>query len=120
NEMCGICGIAYFDPSVIADKQSLLSMRDSMTHRGPDDAGYYIAPGIALGARRLAILDLSERGHMPMASVDGRYQIVYNGEAYNFRVLRSLLETRGHQFRSNTDTEVLLSLYIEEGPQMLE
>src|SRR5262245_58142831 len=118
--MCGICGIAYSDPSVIADKQTLVSMRDSMTHRGPDDAGDFIAPGIALGSRRLAILDLSERGHMPMASADGRYKIVYNGEIYNFRDLRSLLEKRGYQFKSNSDTEVLLTMFVEEGPRMLD
>src|SRR5262245_19954493 len=118
--MCGICGIAYSDPSRIADKQTLLMMRDSMTHRGPDGAGHYIAPGIALGSRRLAILDLSERGAMPMASSDGRYQIIYNGEVYNYRELRLMLETRGYRFRSNTDTEVLLSLFTEEGPRMLE
>jgi asparagine synthase (glutamine-hydrolysing) len=94
-------------------------MRDSLTHRGPDDAGDYVAPGVALGSRRLAILDLSPRGHMPMATPDGRYHIAYNGEVYNYRELRRALEDRGHTFRSNTDTEVVLRLYVDEGPAML-
>jgi len=94
-------------------------MRDLLTHRGPDDAGQFIAPGIALGSRRLSIIDLSDRGHMPMTTEDGRYSITYNGEVYNFRELRSLLEDRGHRFRSDTDTEVVLRLYSDEGPAML-
>lgn len=118
--MCGLCGIAYTDPSRIAAEPAVLAMRDSLAHRGPDDAGIYLAPGIALGSRRLAILDLSEHGHMPMSSPDGRYHIVYNGEVYNFQELRASLEAKGYRFRSNTDTEVLLSLYIDEGPRMLD
>jgi asparagine synthase (glutamine-hydrolysing) len=77
-------------------------------------------PGVALASRRLAIFDLSIRGRMPMATPDGRYSIAYNGAVYNFRELRSLLEGRGHSFRTQTDTEVLLHLYAEEGPAMLE
>jgi asparagine synthase (glutamine-hydrolysing) len=80
-------------------------MRDVLTHRGPDDAGQHLAPGVALGSRRLAILDLSERGHMPMSTPDGRCWIIYNGEVYNYRELRSTLEARGYAFRWNTDTE---------------
>lgn len=118
--MCGLCGIAFTDPSRHGDGATLLRMRDSLTHRGPDDAGHYLSPGIALGSRRLAIQDLSERGHMPMASTDGRYHIAYNGEVYNFQALRSHLEARGFTFRSHTDTEVLLNLYIDEGPKMLD
>jgi asparagine synthase (glutamine-hydrolysing) len=96
------------------------AMRDVLAHRGPDDAGSYLAPGVALGSRRLAILDLSEQGHMPMQSADGRYWITYNGEIYNYRDLRAELASRGHRFRSHTDTEVVLHLYQEQGPQMLE
>jgi asparagine synthase (glutamine-hydrolysing) len=95
-------------------------MRDSMRHRGPDDAGSYLAPGIALGSRRLAILDLSRRGHMPMSTPDGRYEIVYNGEVYNYVELRRILEGRGYRFHSNTDTEVVLNLYADQGPGMLD
>ena len=118
--MCGICGIVYQDRSCLVSEHKLLVMRDVLTHRGPDDAGCYLAPGIALGSRRLAILDLSERGHMPMGTPEGRYHIVYNGEVYNYRELRSALESRGYTFRSNTDTEVLLCLYMDEGPAMLD
>lgn len=118
--MCGICGIVSRDPSEIVEIAALIAMRDSMERRGPDDAGHYIAPGVALGSRRLAIIDLSDRGHMPMSTEDGRYHLVYNGEIYNFKELRAWLESRGHRFRSNTDTEVLLNLFVEEGPRMLE
>ncbi len=118
--MCGLCGIAFRDANQIGSEHELLAMRDMLHHRGPDDAGHYLAPGIALGSRRLAILDLSERGHMPMSTPDGRYWIAYNGEVYNYRELRPWLEARGHEFRSGTDTEVLLYLYAEEGPRMLD
>ncbi len=118
--MCGICGIVSVDPVYFVPERTLVTMRDSLAHRGPDDAGVYRAPGVGLGARRLAILDLSERGHMPMSTGDGRFWIVYNGEVYNFRDLRGRLEGRGHRFRSKTDTEVLLCLYADEGPAMLE
>lgn len=118
--MCGICGFVYSERSRPASEQRLLMMRDSLTHRGPDDAGNYLAPGIALGSRRLAILDLSERGHMPMSSPDGRHWITYNGEVYNYRELRAHLEARGHKFHSNTDTEVVLALYLEEGTAALD
>lgn len=118
--MCGFAGFVHEDRGYPFSEHQLLAMRDSITHRGPDDAGHYLAPGIGLSSRRLAILDLSERGHMPMSTPDGRYHIVYNGEVYNYRELRALLETRGYIFRSNTDTEVLLHLYAAEGPAMLE
>ncbi len=69
--MCGICGIVYNDRTRPVSGRMLLSMRDALAHRGPDDAGHYLASGIALGSRRLSIIDLSERGHMPMATPDG-------------------------------------------------
>src|SRR2546425_13336736 len=102
--MCGICGIVHEDRSYLVSEYRLLAMRDTLTHRGPDDAGHYLSPGIALGSRRLAILDLSDRGHMPMSTADGRYWITYNGEGYNYQELRSALQTPGDTFRSNTDT----------------
>jgi asparagine synthase (glutamine-hydrolysing) len=95
-------------------------MRDSLTHRGPDDAGSFVAPGIALGSRRLSVIDLSRRGHMPMGTPDNRYWITYNGEVYNFQELRRFLEGKGYEFQSNTDTEVVLALYTYEGPSMLD
>jgi asparagine synthase (glutamine-hydrolysing) len=93
-------------------------MRDQLRHRGPDDAGLTVSHRVALGSRRLAILDLSERGHMPM-SLGERYWIAYNGEVYNYRELREPLLRAGYAFRSDTDTEVLLALYAEHGPSML-
>src|SRR5262245_27193219 len=118
--MCGICGIVSVDRGYPIAESALLEMRDSLIHRGPDDAGHYLAAGVALGSRRLAILDLSQRGHMPMSTPDGRYWITYNGEVYNFQDLRPTLQARGYTFRSKTDTEVLLYLYAHEGPAMLE
>jgi asparagine synthase (glutamine-hydrolysing) len=117
--MCGLCGAVHRDRSYLFGENGLLEMRDTLVHRGPDDAGHHVAPGIALASRRLSILDLSERGRMPMSTEDGRYWIVHNGEIYNFRDLRSGLAARGHTFRTETDTEVLLRLYAEEGAGML-
>lgn len=117
--MCGINGEVHRDPTFPIDEHRVRAQRDTLTHRGPDDSGCYFGPGVALCSRRLAILDLSPRGHMPMSTDDGRYSIVYNGEVYNFGELRRSLEQRGCQFISNTDTEVLLQLYVLEGPAML-
>jgi asparagine synthase (glutamine-hydrolysing) len=117
--MCGINGVVHRGSVAPVDEAVLLAMRDTMTHRGPDDAGHHMTPGAALGSRRLSILDLSPRGRMPMGTPDGRYWITYNGEVYNYRDLRSRLEARGHSFVSNTDTEVILRLYAEEGAAML-
>ena len=118
--MCGLAGAVWNRPDSPVSEEMLVAMRDSLRHRGPDDAGHWRGESVALASRRLAILDLSERGHMPMVSEDGRYHIVYNGEIYNFRDIRPFLQGRGHRFRSDTDTEVLLNLYIEEGPAMLD
>ena len=118
--MCAIAGIAYASADRLPDTRMLETMRDAMTPRGPDDCGSWIAPGVGLASRRLSIVDLSERGRMPMATEDGRYVIVHNGEVYNYRELRKDLISRGHSFRSDTDTEVLLRLYAEAGPGMLD
>jgi asparagine synthase (glutamine-hydrolysing) len=117
--MCGINGVVGAGAGVPLDEATLLAMRDSLTHRGPDDAGHHLTAGAALGSRRLAILDLSARGRMPMSTPDGRFWITYNGEVYNYRDLRTLLEARGHSFATRTDTEVILRLFAEEGPAML-
>src|SRR5213593_3306835 len=117
--MCGLCGIVRGDQAGPVGERELLAMRDSLQHCGPDDSGHHLGPGVGLGSRRLSIIDLSERGRMPMSTVDGRYVIVYNGEVYNFKELRAGLQTRGHSFRSQTDTEVILYLFVEEGPAML-
>jgi asparagine synthase (glutamine-hydrolysing) len=118
--MCGICGIVSTSPGPPVQRDALVAMRDALAHRGPDDSGDYLSAGVALGSRRLAILDVSPRGHMPMATDDGRFHIVHNGEVYNFRELRAELQDRGRTFRSDTDTEVILQMYAEHGPSMLE
>jgi asparagine synthase (glutamine-hydrolysing) len=118
--MCAICGFATNDFGRTPGRETLLAMRETMEARGPDDCGDRIEAGVGLGSRRLAILDLSSRGRMPMSSADGRYWIVHNGEIYNYRELREPLAARGYQFRSDSDTEVLLAAFIDEGPAMLE
>ena len=118
--MCGIAGFVHDDAARRASARTLAAMRDALNHRGPDDNGCYLAAGVGLASCRLSILDLSERGHMPMTTHDGRYHIVYNGEVYNYRELRDELQSRGYRFRSNTDTEVVLALYALDGPAILD
>ncbi|MFW2390617.1 MAG: asparagine synthase (glutamine-hydrolyzing) [Polyangiales bacterium] len=112
--MCGIVGVWRMDGRAV-DPVGVEKMRDSLTHRGPDDAGLWFEGPVALGHRRLSIIDLSEAGRMPMASPDGRVQAVFNGEVYNFCALRDELEAKGHPFRSGTDSEVVLRAYEEWG-----
>ena len=108
--MCGICGFYGFK-----DKNVLKRMVKSISHRGPDDNGLYIAENdVYLGHTRLSIIDLSEKGRQPMSNEDGTIWITYNGETYNFMVLRKNLE-KNHDFCSNTDTEVLIHAYEEYG-----
>src|SRR5262245_23207688 len=118
--MCGICGIAI--PKQLNRRVSesrLIAMRDTLTHRGPDDAGLYLDDGVGLGHRRLSIVDL-DGGRQPMANEDGRILIVFNGEIYNHRDLRSELEERGHQYRTASDTETIIHLYEERGECAVE
>lgn len=117
--MCGICGVVPLDGRRRPEDALLCNMRDALDHRGPDSGGVWSSVGVGLGSARLAIVDLSSRGDMPMLSEDGRYAIVHNGEVYNFRELRSDLEKDGFRFRSDTDTEVLLRLYDIHGSRML-
>ncbi len=115
--MCGINGILRLADSAPAiDREELLRSRDSMISRGPDGAGAWISDDgrVALASRRLAILDLSAAGAQPMASADGRFHAVMNGEIYNFAGLRRELEADGVRFRSHSDTEVVLALYARE------
>ena len=95
-------------------------MRDTIAHRGPDDGGAWTDPAnrVALGHRRLSIVDLSPAGHKPMPNEDGTVWITYNGEVYNHAALRAELEAKGHVYRSHTDTETILHLYEEEGPAL--
>ncbi|MGB8329377.1 MAG: asparagine synthase (glutamine-hydrolyzing) [Polyangiales bacterium] len=117
--MCGIVGAWQLD-GIAVDPAALIAMRDSLVHRGPDDAGLWIDGPVGLGHRRLAIIDLSEAGRMPMSSPDGRVQAVYNGEVYNFRALRTELEAKGHHFFSETDSEVVLRAYEQWGTESFE
>jgi asparagine synthase (glutamine-hydrolysing) len=91
-----------------------------MWSRGPDDEGLHIAPPLALGQRRLSIIDLSPAGHQPMLSADGRFALVFNGEFYNYRTHRTQLSASGVAFKGDSDTEVLLHLLIREGMSALE
>lgn len=116
--MCGIAGIFHLDGQP-ASPVLLKRMTDVISHRGPDGEGQYIDSSAGLGHRRLAILDLSPAGHQPMRSPCGRFIISYNGEVYNFRELRVELESLGHGFRSQTDTEVVLHAFVEWGEQSL-
>lgn len=117
--MCGITGL--YSKSPVADRSLLLKMRDSITHRGPDDAGCWWSEDGSLGLahRRLAIIDLSPAGHQPMKDQTCENHIVFNGEIYNYKDLRKTLEQKGHPFHSQSDTEVLLKAYREWGMDCL-
>jgi asparagine synthase (glutamine-hydrolysing) len=120
--MCGIVGIYAHHPGASkVDRGELRRIRDHMRARGPDGEGEWFSGDgrVALGHRRLSIIDLSERGAQPMASADGKLRITFNGEIYNYRALRQQLEAKGHVFRSDSDTEVLLHLYAEQGEAMV-
>jgi asparagine synthase (glutamine-hydrolysing) len=120
--MCGISGLVN-----CGDRETLARMTNVQAHRGPDDSGLWERRSadctyVGLGSRRLAILDLSAEGHMPMSNEDGTVWITYNGEIYNFAALRRELEGKNnaHRFRSHTDTEVVLHLYEEYGPDRFQ
>lgn len=122
--MCGIAGIIA---NGVPDMGSCLArMSNKLVHRGPDDEGVSLWPagngspsGAGFAHRRLSIIDLSAAGHQPMSTPDGRFSIIFNGEIYNYRTLRKELETEGVQFKSHTDTEVLLQLYARRGTDCL-
>jgi asparagine synthase (glutamine-hydrolysing) len=117
--MCGIVGIITREGEAVQGDQ--VSLAASMLHRrGPDDRGVWTENNVGLGHQRLSILDLSSAGHQPMQSPDGRFVIVYNGELYNFRELRRNLGGDGGQWRSNSDTEVILAAYAQWGVVCLE
>jgi asparagine synthase (glutamine-hydrolysing) len=121
NVMCGIAGFLTWPTSPERAEPGLIDrMTDTLAHRGPDGRGTWSSGPVALGHRRLSVIDLSDAGRQPMSNEDGRIQITYNGELYNFRELRKQfdLDGRGHVFRSRTDTEVLVHLFEELGPAM--
>ncbi len=132
--MCGIAGGIWFDPASALDEDSLHRMTRALEHRGPDDEGYFRSTfdlpgeldsegrsrrgGVALGHRRLSIIDL-EGGHQPLSNEDGSVWVTFNGEIYNYRELRRRLEGAGHRLRSESDTETLVHLYEDEGLDFL-
>lgn len=117
--MCGICGLAQPRGRPPIPPELLGDMLASIVHRGPDDEGRHVEADVALGVRRLSIIDV-EGGHQPLSNEDGTVWIAYNGEAYNFPEVRSELAGRGHRFRTRTDTETLVHAYEEWGESFLE
>jgi asparagine synthase (glutamine-hydrolysing) len=116
--MCGICGKLAFGPKACVDPVLIRPMLDSIRHRGPDDEGIYAHGPVVLGHRRLSIIDLNT-GHQPVSNEDGTVWIVFNGEIYNYRELRQFLLSKGHVFRTQTDTEVIVHLYEQYGVECL-
>lgn len=116
--MCGIAGIAQFDhaPSLAIVK----AMTDALAHRGPDGEGFFCSDHVALGHRRLKIIDLSDAARQPIADASGNAVVTYNGEIYNYRELRETLAARGHRFASRTDSETIPAAYAEWGDSFLE
>jgi asparagine synthase (glutamine-hydrolysing) len=115
--MCAICGIINKDKSV--DESLLRKMTDIMDYRGPDESGFFVKGNVGLGHRRLKIIDLYT-GQQPLANEDNTIFLVCNGEIYNFKELRSELERKGHRFKSQSDNEVILHLYEQEGVECLK
>ncbi|MEW6735362.1 MAG: asparagine synthase (glutamine-hydrolyzing), partial [Acidobacteriota bacterium] len=117
--MCGICGIVAFDLAEPINPELIRRMNDQMQHRGPDDYGYYLNNNVALGHRRLSIIDLNG-GHQPISNEDDTLWIVFNGEIFNHNLLRRELELKGHIFRTNSDTEAIVHCYEEYGSSCAE
>ena len=118
--MCGVCGLLRTQPARATEESALIErMTDLLAHRGPSDRGTWRDAHVALGSRRLSVIDLSHAGHQPMSNEDGSVHITYNGEVYNFRELKDRFRlAESHEFRSRTDTEVLVHLYETLGPAM--
>src|SRR2546423_10420836 len=117
--MCGITGNFNLNGEPVSPL-ILRKMTDALAHRGPDGEGFYSDAFVGLGHRRLAIIDLSPAGHQPMVSRDGQVAVSYNGEVYNFQELRAELESLGQQFRSRTDSEVVLNAWQQWGQACVE
>jgi asparagine synthase (glutamine-hydrolysing) len=112
--MCGIAGQFNFQRREPVERETIVRMARSIAHRGPDDEGFFIAGPLGLGFRRLSIIDLAG-GHQPMSDAKETVWIIFNGEIYNYRELRAELQKKGHQFRTNSDTEVIIHGYKEWG-----
>src|SRR5438445_8920333 len=117
--MCGIAGIFNYRDSIPVDHFQLKRMADSMIHRGPDDEGFFIGGPIGLAHRRLSIIDLAG-GHQPISSEDDSVWVVFNGEIYNYLALREFLVSKGHVFKTRSDTEVIVHAYEEFGVEFVE
>lgn len=117
--MCGISGYLEFASASRIERASLEAMSFTLNHRGPDSAGQWIGAGIGLAHRRLSIIDLAG-GDQPIGNEDGRVQVVFNGEIYNYLGLKRELEGKGHRFSTSSDTEVLVHLYEEMGERLVE
>ena len=117
--MCGIVGCLALALEADPDQNWVHTATERITHRGPDDEGFYSDPDVALGFRRLAIIDLSPGGHQPMRSADGRYWMVYNGEIYNYVELAKELRQQGVTLRTTSDSEVLLEMYALLGKEVV-
>jgi len=115
--MCGITGVYHFNNDEKTTKETVDKMRDTLAHRGPDGKGTFVSKDkkVGLGHRRLSIIDLSEKGAQPMTDEKEEIQIVYNGEVYNFKEIRKDLKNLGYDFKSETDTEVIMKSYQEWG-----
>ena len=116
--MCGICGQYNFGMLEPVRRSEIEAMTRTITHRGPDDEGYYIAGPLGFGFRRLSIIDLAG-GHQPMSDQEESVWVIFNGEIYNFLELKSELEAHGHVFRTKSDTEVIVHGYKQWGDEVL-
>src|SRR5256886_1024651 len=112
--MCGICGQFNFARSEPVGPETIRQMAGTIVHRGPDDEGYFVSGQVGLGFRRLSIIDLAG-GHQPMSDAEESVWLIFNGEIYNYKELRAELQGKGHQFRTNSDTEVIIHGYKEWG-----
>ncbi|HEV2866806.1 MAG TPA: XrtA/PEP-CTERM system amidotransferase [Allosphingosinicella sp.] len=118
--MCGIAGLFHPDVPKPVDPARIGAMTDVLAHRGPDGSGVWTAPGVGFGHRRLSIIDLSDAAAQPMLTPDRRVAVTFNGEIYNFREVKAELEAKGHGFRTESDTEVILAAWRQWGPRSLE
>jgi asparagine synthase (glutamine-hydrolysing) len=116
--MCGIAGIYEYARTRPVQRHRAQAMLDAIAHRGPDDEGFHFAPGLAIGNRRLSIIDV-QGGHQPISNEDGTVVVFFNGEIYNYRELRQSLQARGHTLRTHSDTEAIVHLYEDLGEDCL-
>jgi len=117
--MCGIAGQFNFQHHEPVERETIVRMARSIAHRGPDDEGFFVAGPVGLGFRRLSIIDLAG-GHQPMSNTEKTVWIIFNGEIYNYKELRAELQSKGHQFRTNSDTEVIIHGYEEWGTDVFD